>query len=130
VIKHNVVSWIAVAVAVLIMTGCASVPVLTVTSEPVNAPRQVSAQDVEVAITRAGKILGWQMAPKGSGQLEGTLQLRTHKAVIDITYDASAYSIKYKDSSNLDYDGANINRGYNRWIKSLNDTIKAQFKAL
>jgi hypothetical protein len=130
VINRNLVSWIVVAVAALTMAGCNIVPILTVTSAPVNVSGQVGAQDIETAITRAGKILGWQMIPKGSGQIEGTLLLRTHKAVVDITYDAKAYSIKYKDSANLDYDGTNINRGYNRWVKSLDDTIKSQLKAL
>jgi len=128
--NRNFASWLVVFAAALLMAGCAIVPILTVNSEPVVAARKVSAQDVEGAITRAGKGLGWQMVPKGSGQIEGTLFLRTHKAVVDITYDANAYSIKYKDSANLDYDGANIHRGYNRWIKSLDDAIKFQFRQL
>lgn len=122
--------WLVAGAVTLFMAGCAIVPILSVDSEPVVASRKLTAHDVEGAIVRAGKGLGWQMAPKGSGQLEGTLFLRTHKAVIDIKYDAETYSISYKDSTNLDYDGTNINRGYNRWVKSLNDAIKFQFRAL
>lgn len=129
-VNRRFAGWLVMGAVTLLMAGCAIVPILSVHSEPVAASRQVTAQDVEGAIVRAGKGLGWQMVAKGPGQLEGTLFLRTHRAVIDIKYDANAYSISYKDSTNLDYDGTNINRGYNRWVKSLDDAIKFQFRAL
>jgi hypothetical protein len=124
--KHARLLSTAVATIALFSVGCASLPILNVTSAPVNAPKQLSMQEVENAITRAGKVMSWQMKSIRPGQLEGTLHLRTHKAVIDIIHTTSNYSINYKDSSNVDYDGTNINRGYNRWVKSLDDAIKIQ----
>ena len=124
--KHARLLSAAVATIALLSVGCAGVPILNVASAPVNAPKQLSMQEVENAITRAGKVIGWQMKTIRPGQLEGTLYLRTHKAVVDIIHTTSNYSITYKDSSNVDYDGTNINRGYNRWVKSLDDSIKTQ----
>ena len=40
------------------------------------------------------------------------------------------YSINYKDSTNLDYDGTNIHRNYNGWIANLDRAIKTQLATL
>jgi hypothetical protein len=66
------------------------------------------------------------MVPQGSGKIVGTLALRTHLAVIDIAYDTKAYSIRYKDSSNLDYTGTSIHNNYNGWIENMDKAIRAQ----
>ena len=58
--------------------------------------------------------------------MEGTLNLRSHTAIVDITYDTRTYSIKYKDSTNLGYDGRNIHSNYNGWIENLDKGIQTQ----
>lgn len=116
--------------ALLLLVGCRSAPLYNVTSAPVSAPKAVTLQDVEKAITRAGAGLGWQIVPREPGKMEGVLALRTHRAVVDITYDTKAYSIKYKDSSNLDYDGTNIHSNYNGWIQNLDKAIRTQLSLL
>ena len=73
---------------------------------------------------------GWQMVPKGPGNIEGTLILREHRAVVDVRYDTKTYSIKYKDSSNLQYDGASIHKNYNGWIQNLDNGIRARLTGL
>jgi len=113
-----------IAAITLMLAGCRTAPIYNVASAPVIAPKQVSMQDVERAITRAGAGLGWIMNPKGPGQIEGTLLLRTHKAVVDITYDTKTYDIKYKDSANLDYDGSGIHSNYNGWVLNLEKAIR------
>ena len=121
----------AIAVSALLVTlGCRSAPLYNVDSAPVSAPKPVTMQDVERAITRAGAGLGWQIVPREPGKIEGTLALRTHRAVVDIVYDTKSYSIKYKDSSNLDYDGTNIHSNYNGWIQNLDKAIRTQLSLL
>lgn len=109
----------------LIMAGCASkVPVYNVDNAPTPSGR--SAQAVKSAIQRAGAGLGWQIREAGAGRLSGTLVLRTHVAEVDIPYGPGGYSIQYRDSQNLDYDGTVIHNRYNAWIQKLDQTIQAQ----
>ena len=114
----------------LLLAGCRSAPIYDVTAAPVSAPKAITLQDVEKAILRAGAGLGWQIVPRGPGQAEGVLALRGHRAVVDITYDTKNYNIKYKDSSNLDYDGTNIHSNYNGWVQNLDKAIRTQLGLL
>jgi len=66
------------------------------------------------------------MVPRSPGKVEGVLALRTHRAVVDIDYDTKVYSIKYKDSVNLDYDGKTIHKNYNGWVENLDRAIKSK----
>ncbi|MBD0275186.1 MAG: hypothetical protein ICV73_25080 [Acetobacteraceae bacterium] len=77
-------------------------------------------------IRRAGAGLGWRMEPQGPGLVRGTLNLRTHQAVVAIPYDTQRFSIRYVSSSNLDYDGRAIHRNYNSWVQNLQNAIMAQ----
>jgi type IV pilus biogenesis protein CpaD/CtpE len=116
------------AASVALLAGCRSAPVRDVINEPVvvTGQRQATMEDVEKAIVRAGSALGWRMRPVAPGLMEGTLNLRSHTAIVDITYDTRTYSIKYKDSTNLGYDGKNIHSNYNGWIENLDKGIQTQ----
>ena len=50
--------------------------------------------------------------------------VRQHFASVDIHYDSNSYSIRYKDSKVLMYDGTNIHRNYNKWVQLLDQQIK------
>ena len=51
-------------------------------------------------------------------------------AKVDINYNTKTYSITYKDSSDLDYDGTKIHKNYNGWIQNLDNAIKVQLSAI
>jgi hypothetical protein len=74
-------------------------------------------------IRLAGASLGWRMDSLGPGLMRGTLDLRSHQAVVDIPYDTQRFSIRYVSSSNLNYDGTVIHRNYNSWIRNLQNAI-------
>lgn len=114
----------------LLVVGCRIAPVYDVQQAPVTSARPATMADVERAIRAAGAGLGWQMMPRGPGAMEGTLVLRDHRAVVDIKYDTKTYSIKYKDSSNLQYDGSSIHKNYNGWVQNLDKAIRASLSAL
>ena len=124
---------LVVACAVLLFSACATTqqPVMNVTEAPVLTNKaNPSPDEIRQAIIRAGAQLGWQMKAERPGHIIGTLALRTHLAVVDIDYDRKAYSIKYRDSTNLDYNGGMIHRNYNSWIQNLDRGIKAQLSTL
>ena len=122
------------ALGVLVLAvGCASTrPLVNVTDAPVVAfsGKAVSATQVGDAVMRAGKSLGWQMTAADPGVISGRLNLRKHTAVIDVRYNAKAYSILYKDSSNLDYQNGQIHKNYHGWIENLDRSIRNELAAI
>ena len=65
-------------------------------------------------------------AGSSPGHILGRLPIRSHLAVIDINFDVERYSIHYKDSTNLKYDGTTIHTNYNGWIENLQNAITAR----
>jgi len=124
---------ILMGLAVMMLGGCATPnAVRNINAEPVVGPagRAVSMDEVGKAILRAGGTLGWQMKQMELGYILGTLKLRSHVAVVDIRYTTKNYSVTYKDSTNLNYDGTNIHNNYNGWISNLDRAIKTQLATL
>ena len=123
---------VLVVTALLLIAACATTqPVYDVTQAPIAANKpNPTMDDISKAIVRAGTGLGWQMNPDRPGHLTGRLLLRTHVAVVDIDYTQSVYSIKYRESTNLDAEGGNIHKNYNGWIQNLDKAIKTQLQNL
>jgi hypothetical protein len=124
---------ILLAAAALISAGCATTqPIQNVQNAPIVLPpgKSVSMNQVTSAIMRAGASLGWQMEPAGPGKLTGRIALRQHTAVIDVEHDTKSYSIKYRDSTNLDARDGSIHKNYNGWIQNLDKNIRAQLATL
>jgi hypothetical protein len=125
--------WVAIVVSTLVVfvSGCGTQPVYNVSNAPVAASKpNPTLEEVSKAIVRAGAALGWQMKETKPGHMLGTLYLRTHVAVVDIDYSVKSYSIRYKDSTDLNYDGTNIHRNYNGWIQNLDKGIRVQLSNL
>ena len=128
--KH-ILKMLAVSlVAAVVFTGCRSGPVLNIENAPISIQGKHSSNDIGKAIRRAGIGLGWRMNEVKPGHIIGTLSLRSHTAVIDVTYNKDSYSIKYKSSENLNYDGTNIHSNYNGWIKNLDSKIQVQLNLM
>lgn len=89
------------------------------------AGRSTSAARAD-QIRRAGAAQGWVIETRAPGVLRGTLSRRSEQAVVDIPYDARRFSIRYAGSSNLKYDGANIDSNYNNYVQRLHRAIVAQ----
>ena len=113
------------AVAGGLTAACARhAPIYTVSGAAFvgDAPRSARSEQIR----RAGAGLGWVMEDVRPGLVRGTLNLRTHQAMVDIPYDRDRFSILYAGSTNLDYDGASIHSNYNGWVQRLEQTIVAQ----
>jgi uncharacterized lipoprotein YajG len=126
---------VTLVVTLFVMTGCIrNAAVYNVTNAPLatNANQRLDTDAVRDAILRAGNKLGWIMQAKADGHILGTLNLRAHQAVVDITHTASTFNIAYKDSANLRYDAAKnqIHKNYNGWIKNLEHEIQIELNAL
>jgi hypothetical protein len=112
--------------------ACTVVPIYNVTDAPTTTPsgKALQAGQVRQAIIAAGSKLGWRMVDAGPGRLEGTLDLRTHSAVVEIPYSATKYSIVYKSGENLQASGGTIHKNYNGWVQNLDRGIRSTIAAL
>jgi hypothetical protein len=74
-------------------------------------------------IRRAGASLGWNMQDVGPGRFRGTLDLRSHQAVVEIPYDTQRFTIRYLSSINLNEAPGMIHPNYNGWVQNLQAAI-------
>ncbi|MCW8344844.1 hypothetical protein MD535_02235 [Vibrio sp. ZSDZ65] len=115
-------------VMTLILVGCGRVqPVLNFENEPV--AYDLTAEQVKSVITKAAENRGWVVSETKAGELNATILVRSHEAIIDIPYTKKYYSITYVDSKNLKAADGEIHRNYNRWINNLNTDIRKQLAA-
>lgn len=122
---------ILIGASLTFLSGCRTAPIYNVSEQAIvtNSTSYTEA-DVQKAIVRAGSGLGWDMKVNQPGHITGTLHLRTHMAQVDVKYNKQNYSINYKDSDNLQYDGKIIHKNYNGWVQNLDRAIKVQLNNL
>lgn len=123
-------------VAVTTAGACKSgVPIVNIEDQAIVRAdgKTLTAAQVRRAIILAGTErrqhgATWSITEEKEGHLVGKLDVRgKHAAVVDILYSATRFNIRYRDSSNLDFekdkDGPGvIHRNYNRWV---NDLLRA-----
>jgi len=121
----------SIGILALALVGCVTNPVYNVTDAPVTtSTRSYAVRDVRNAILQAGTSLGWQMKDARPGLIIGTLKVRDHMAEVEIPYNRRNYSIVYRDSYNLNYDGATIHKNYNGWVQRLSTAINSRLSVL
>ncbi|PSV18905.1 hypothetical protein C0W44_17120 [Photobacterium leiognathi subsp. mandapamensis] len=115
--------------ASLLIVGCTSKPVMNLNNVYVPTTvtgQQHTAEDVQKAILTAAEQRGWSARMIKPGLILANISVRTHSATVEIPYSSTSYSIDYKDSQNLDYDGTDIHRNYNNWVVKLSRSIQQQ----
>jgi hypothetical protein len=113
----------------LFLAGCRLAPIQNYRNVPIHRydGKTLTLEEVRQAIYMGGAEYGWSMQTPAPGHVLGTLNLRGHTAVVDITYTSSEYSITYHSSENLmaDQQPGEIHRNYNNWVKNLKQAIDA-----
>lgn len=127
--KLKSLGTILLILTTLLAVGCRTSPVYNI-SEAALPEHNASEKEVATAIVTAGGSLGWIMKKKEPGHIVATLNIRKHVAVVDIFYNNETYSITYKNSTNLNYDGTVIHSNYNGWIQNLSNAIVNQVAIL
>jgi hypothetical protein len=112
----------------MLLISCRSTPILNIEDQSFSL--RSSAKPALTQITRqiitAGDKLGWKMTRVKPGHIIATIHLRRHMAKVDIRYSNTKYSITYKDSLALKYDGESIHKNYNGWVQNLSNAINTQ----
>jgi hypothetical protein len=109
--------------------GFNTAPVLDVHSAKVTLPADVtpSVAVTRDAILRALAERSWTVEGEEPSTIVASVSTGGHSATAGITYDDLTYSIKRLESSpGLKFDGYEIHRRYNHWIKNLRKTIDKQ----
>jgi hypothetical protein len=93
-----------------------------------------SAEQIKRAFMASGAQRGWVFTDNGAGKMTGKLVLRTHTLMMELSYEAGRYSLRYLDSVNLDYkDDAGkktIHRAYVNWNTNLMNDARAELMRL
>jgi hypothetical protein len=100
-----------------------AVPAVRATGQPAT-PQQILA-----AMQAVGPARGWQVVPNGPTGAIATLDVRDkHRIAADITFAPGTYAIKYRDSSNMNYEAASnrIHPKYNMWVQTFMDDVRIQ----
>ena len=96
--------------------------------------KPATADEIKRAFMVGGARRGWAFAEAGPGKMTGTLVVRTHTLMMDLTYEDGKYSLSYKDSVNLDYKDTNgkktIHRAYLNWNTNLLNDARAELLRL
>ena len=132
--KRMVSGIVVVCLVMVVAVGCrGGGQIYNVKDAPVTTAtgKEPSLDDVQKAIIQAGAGLGWTMAVVKPGEIIGTLNIRSHQAVVTIPYTSKTYSILYKDSSNLKYNAEKqtIHENYTGWIQRLDGAIRSRLTA-
>jgi hypothetical protein len=116
-----------IAICAILEPGCARRAILQPQPRVSFAPLPVN--DVEAAIYEGCNRRKWIPSKVRDGDIEATLYLRSHVAVVDIVYDKDSFQVHYVRSENLNYkqrDGEElIHPNYNAWVKNLTADIDA-----
>ncbi len=102
---------------------------LTITTASQQA---MSQESVRKAIVAGCVTAGWTAREVSAGNIEAQILVRgKHSVAVDIPYTTSTYSILYKSSSNMEYNGASetIHPNYNSWVNNLRNSIDKQIVA-
>jgi len=112
--------------SLFVLTGCRTASVYNVDNSVIQA--NTSSSKVYAAIKNAGLSKGWIITKVSPGLAMGTINLRSHKAVVEIPYTNKSFSIKYKNSLNLKYDSTKneIHKNYNGWVQNLENAINLE----
>jgi hypothetical protein len=117
------------------LTGCPKMnrtmhraPLVNWHNQPVASYKstQPTSSQVREVILKVCRDRDWQAREISSGLILATLEVRTHRAQVEIPFSGSSYSIIYKDSVGLGYDVSHqtIHRNYNNWVNNLREDIR------
>ncbi len=84
----------------------------------------LTLEEVQDFFIQAASYKGWTAKIIEPGHIVASITVRRHFAQIDVTLSPTTYSIVYKDSRELKYNGEKIHRNYNKWIKLLDDQFR------
>ena len=120
-----------VVCAAVAAAGC-STPVRNVSRAAFTTPAPVTMDQLAEAIWAGARREGWRTRDVAPGRTLVEKTVRVHRALTEVTYDTTGFSLRLLEADNLDYDGTNIHKTYNVWVtqleKSIQDEVRFRFR--
>jgi hypothetical protein len=132
--RHRCTRLLVVACLILAIAACTA-PIRRVNSPNYGwGPRpEVTLAQIQTEIEKTARGQGWQLSEVKTGSFVAKREWGDkgkHNIVVDVVYDRKGFSIRYKDSKQMDYDGKSIHHTYNDMVETLRDGIKASVSPL
>ncbi len=108
------------------LMGCKKNPPINNPLVGINTSKALTQDEVRLAIITACPRTHWVAKDIKPGEIEATVHVRSHTAVVTISYNAKEYHIKYKSSTNLHAKDGTIHKNYNGWIDNLRRNIDVE----
>lgn len=124
-------TFLVILSMVIALCGCSIKN--SIVKKPMNTPViMVSSVNPNISTARLKTVIieactrhGWAINSSTDSNIEATLNHNGKETVtVDIPFSREQVEIKYKGSTNMRYDGSNIHRSYNRWVKNLEVNIR------
>ena len=122
----------AIAVSALtILVGCKTRTAYEVVAAPIpeSTAKTTTLADIEQVIVRGGTKAGWVVLPEAPGRLSARYAYGQHNATVTIEHDTKVYNIKYREST-FKTDGTSIHKLYNRWVITLDRSIRTELASI
>lgn len=108
----------------LLNGGCRTAPLV----QPLPIESSADADATRAAILRGAAKAGWLAREVDEGMIDAELHIRSHTAIVRITYGDGPVAIVYRSSTNLRCKPAGetcsrIHKSYNAWVERLREAI-------
>ena len=111
--------------ALALSVGCRRpAPIYNPTNVELPSHSRRTMDNMTSAIKSACTARGWTASEESPGRIIASYSTRGHTAIVNIDYNVNNFSISYRDSMNLGYEGAYIHTNYNKWVKNLEQEIR------
>lgn len=125
---------LAIASALLIVIAACSAPIHKVESKSYGwGPQKgVTMAQVQATVEKTALDWGWLLSNEKPGSFTATKTWGggKHSAVVDVIYNLKDFTIRYKDSKQLGYNGSTIHKTYNTMVTRLEENIKLNVSKL
>jgi len=118
-----------VALLLVAVWGCRTAPIASVADRPFIQNAEPSIGDPLKAIHFGAARRNWVVEEVRPGEALATLRVRSHVAVVRITYDESVFSISLVSSDRLLQKDGKIHKSFNRWTEDLAASISKSSRA-
>lgn len=125
---------IAAALGMLLLAAACTKPMQKVEASSYGwGPQKgVTLAQMRSTIEKTAQDLGWQLSDVQPGSFTAKQEwgATKHNIVCGVVYDEKSFSIRYKDSKNMSFNGSSIHHTYNDMVTALRDNIKTNVSKL
>ena len=117
-----------VVLVLTLLSACGQLAdVYNVENEPVvtGTGKVPTLEEVSIAIRKGVTAKTWRVQNVSENQIIAHYTKGTRIVRVKIDFSPQQYSITYSSSERMRYDGTNINRRYNSWIRGLRKEINS-----